>query len=69
MDTVSAQHCIGPILELLKVNGTLSIVGAPEKPIQLPSFPLIFGTVYEIPNFLLLESMVNAFSNTSNRFS
>ncbi|XP_038900045.1 probable cinnamyl alcohol dehydrogenase 6 [Benincasa hispida] len=43
IDTVSAQHCIGPILELLKVNGTLSIVGAPEKPIQLPSFPLIFG--------------------------
>lgn len=43
LDTVSAQHCIGPILELLKVNGTLSIVGAPDKPIQLPSFPLIFG--------------------------
>ncbi|OVA03809.1 Alcohol dehydrogenase superfamily [Macleaya cordata] len=43
IDTVSAEHSLGPILELLKVNGTLSIVGAPDKPMGLPSFPLIFG--------------------------
>uniref|UniRef100_A0A2N9IWB1 Enoyl reductase (ER) domain-containing protein n=1 Tax=Fagus sylvatica TaxID=28930 RepID=A0A2N9IWB1_FAGSY len=43
LDTVSANHSLGPILELLKVNGTLAVVGAPEKPIELPSFPLIFG--------------------------
>ncbi|GMI82470.1 cinnamyl alcohol dehydrogenase 9 [Hibiscus trionum] len=43
LDTVSAQHSLGPILELLKVNGTLALVGAPDKPIELPSFPLIFG--------------------------
>ncbi|KAL2522215.1 putative cinnamyl alcohol dehydrogenase 9 [Forsythia ovata] len=43
LDTVSAKHSLGPILELLKVNGTLVIVGAPDKPIDLPSFPLIFG--------------------------
>ncbi|KAM7521247.1 hypothetical protein LguiB_020209 [Lonicera macranthoides] len=43
IDTVSAQHSLGPILELLKVKGTLVIVGAPEKPMDLPSFPLIFG--------------------------
>ncbi|KAK2660776.1 hypothetical protein Ddye_007309 [Dipteronia dyeriana] len=43
LDTVSAQHSLGPILELLKVNGTLCMVGAPDKPIELPSFPLIFG--------------------------
>ncbi|KAM7257493.1 hypothetical protein ACFE04_013234 [Oxalis oulophora] len=43
LDTVSASHPFGPILELLKVNGTLSVVGAPEKPLQLPAFPLIFG--------------------------
>ncbi|KAK3231884.1 hypothetical protein Dsin_003765 [Dipteronia sinensis] len=43
LDTVSAQHSLGPILELLKVNGTLSMVGAPDKPVELPSFPLIFG--------------------------
>ncbi|XP_043722870.1 probable cinnamyl alcohol dehydrogenase 6 [Telopea speciosissima] len=43
IDTVSANHSLGPTLELLKVNGTLVLVGAPEKPLQLPSFPLIFG--------------------------
>ncbi|KAL6524855.1 putative cinnamyl alcohol dehydrogenase 6 [Orobanche minor] len=43
LDTVSAKHSLGPILELLKVNGTLVIVGAPDKPMDLPSFPLIFG--------------------------
>ncbi|KAK3008504.1 hypothetical protein RJ639_013212 [Escallonia herrerae] len=43
LDTVSAHHSLGPTLELLKVNGTLVIVGAPDKPIALPSFPLIFG--------------------------
>ncbi|KAI3960636.1 hypothetical protein MKX01_003810 [Papaver californicum] len=43
LDTVSATHSLGPILELLKVNGTLSIVGAPDKPMDLPAFPLIFG--------------------------
>ncbi|KAF5747194.1 cinnamyl alcohol dehydrogenase 6 isoform X1 [Tripterygium wilfordii] len=43
LDTVAAKHSLGPILELLKVNGTLVLVGAPDKPLDLPSFPLIFG--------------------------
>nr|GFB79160.1 probable cinnamyl alcohol dehydrogenase 6 [Tanacetum cinerariifolium]GFB79181.1 probable cinnamyl alcohol dehydrogenase 6 [Tanacetum cinerariifolium] len=43
LDTVSAPHSLGPTLELLKVNGTLVLVGAPDKPVELPSFPLIFG--------------------------
>ncbi|KAL5704024.1 cinnamyl-alcohol dehydrogenase [Ranunculus cassubicifolius] len=43
IDTVSAPHSLGPILELLKVKGTLALVGAPDKPLELPSFPLIFG--------------------------
>ncbi|KAJ9546169.1 hypothetical protein OSB04_025876 [Centaurea solstitialis] len=43
LDTVAAQHSLGPILELLKVKGTLVLVGAPDKPIELPSFPMIFG--------------------------
>ncbi|KAL0438384.1 UNVERIFIED_CONTAM: putative cinnamyl alcohol dehydrogenase 6 [Sesamum latifolium] len=43
IDTVSAHHSLGPTLELLKVNGTLVVVGAPDKPVDLPSFPLIFG--------------------------
>jgi cinnamyl-alcohol dehydrogenase len=43
IDTVSAQHSLGPLLELLKVNGKLVLVGAPNKPVELPSLPLIFG--------------------------
>ncbi|XP_019150498.1 PREDICTED: probable cinnamyl alcohol dehydrogenase 6 [Ipomoea nil] len=43
LDTVAANHSLGSYLELLKVNGTLAVVGAPEKPMELPSFPLIFG--------------------------
>ncbi|CAN1315111.1 Probable cinnamyl alcohol dehydrogenase 6 [Linum perenne] len=31
IDTVSADHSLGPILELLKVNGTLVVVGAPSR--------------------------------------
>ncbi|KAL9271871.1 putative cinnamyl alcohol dehydrogenase 6 [Drosera capensis] len=41
--TVSAYHSLGPILELLKINGTLVLVGAPDRPIELPWAPLIFG--------------------------
>ncbi|XP_048430614.1 probable cinnamyl alcohol dehydrogenase 6 [Pyrus x bretschneideri] len=43
LNTVSAKHSLGPILELLKVNGTMVVVGAPDQPFELPSFPLIFG--------------------------
>lgn len=43
IDTISAKHSLGPILELLKVNGKLVLVAAPDKPVELPSFPLIFG--------------------------
>ncbi|XAR61624.1 hypothetical protein NMG60_11016092 [Bertholletia excelsa] len=43
LNTVAAQHSLGPYLDLLKVEGTLAIVGAPDKPLELPSFPLIFG--------------------------
>ncbi|XP_058090813.1 probable cinnamyl alcohol dehydrogenase 6 [Magnolia sinica] len=43
VDTVSGRHNLGPLLELLKVSGTLVFVGAPDKPVELPAFPLIFG--------------------------
>ncbi|KAJ0969865.1 hypothetical protein J5N97_022742 [Dioscorea zingiberensis] len=43
IDTVAAKHSLGPILNLLKVSGNLVLVGAPDKPVELPSFPLIFG--------------------------
>ncbi|VFQ99670.1 unnamed protein product [Cuscuta campestris] len=43
IDTVSAVHPISPLLSLLKTNGKLVLVGAPEKPLDLPAFPLIMG--------------------------
>ncbi|PIN05325.1 Alcohol dehydrogenase, class V [Handroanthus impetiginosus] len=41
IDTVSASHPILPLLSLLKPHGKLILVGAPEKPLELPVFPLI----------------------------
>ncbi|KAJ8769294.1 hypothetical protein K2173_002498 [Erythroxylum novogranatense] len=43
IDTVSAVHPIVPLLGLLKTNGKLVLVGAPEKPLELLVFPLILG--------------------------
>lgn len=41
LDTVSAQHDINAYLPLLKRSGTMTLVGAPEKPLSLSSFNLI----------------------------
>ena len=43
IDTVSAVHPMVPLLTLLKSHGKLVLVGAPEKPLELPAFPLIMG--------------------------
>jgi alcohol dehydrogenase (NADP+) len=43
LDTVSAQHDVTALLQTLRVDGTLCLVGAPEKPIAIPAFPLLFG--------------------------
>ncbi|KAJ4768842.1 cinnamyl-alcohol dehydrogenase [Rhynchospora pubera] len=43
IDTVSAAHPIPPLLSLLKPNGKMILVGAPEKPLEVPAFTLIFG--------------------------
>lgn len=42
LDTVSAEHDLNAYLELLKRDGTLTLVGAPEKPLPVAAFPLIF---------------------------
>jgi uncharacterized zinc-type alcohol dehydrogenase-like protein len=41
LDTVSANHDVNAYLELLKVDRTLTLVGAPEHPLPVASFPLI----------------------------
>ncbi|PPD68262.1 hypothetical protein GOBAR_DD34858 [Gossypium barbadense] len=45
IDTVSAQHPLFPLLGLLKSHGKLVLVGAPEKPLELPVFPLLQQSV------------------------
>ncbi|MBX3236847.1 MAG: NAD(P)-dependent alcohol dehydrogenase [Nitrospiraceae bacterium] len=41
LDTVSAQHDFNAYLELLKTDGTMILVGAPDKPTPLGAFPLL----------------------------
>ncbi|KAL6575387.1 Geraniol dehydrogenase 1 [Orobanche minor] len=43
IDTVSAVHPTLPLLSLLKPHGKLILVGVPDKPLELPVFPLIMG--------------------------
>lgn len=43
IDTVSANHPVVPLLGLLKADGKLIMVGLPEKPLEVPAFPLVLG--------------------------
>ena len=43
LDAVSADHDINAYINLLRRDGTLTIVGAPEKPHAVSAFSLLFG--------------------------
>ena len=43
LDCVAADHDINAYLNLLTLNGNLTLVGAPEKPLSVGAFALIFG--------------------------
>lgn len=43
LDCVSAEHDVNSYLRLLKTDGTLAIVGAPEHPLPIAAFSLIPG--------------------------
>jgi uncharacterized zinc-type alcohol dehydrogenase-like protein len=43
LDTVSAEHDLNAYLHLLRRDGNLTLVGAPDKPLPVSSFGLIFG--------------------------
>ncbi|KAH7861258.1 hypothetical protein Vadar_023889 [Vaccinium darrowii] len=43
LDTVSAVHPLAPLIGLLKSHGKLIMLGAPDKPLELPAFPLLLG--------------------------
>jgi uncharacterized zinc-type alcohol dehydrogenase-like protein len=43
LDTVSAPHDVNAYLRLLRREGNLTLVGAPDEPHAIPAFGLIFG--------------------------
>jgi uncharacterized zinc-type alcohol dehydrogenase-like protein len=43
LDAVAADHDVNAYVQLLRRDGNLTLVGAPEKPLALSAFGLIFG--------------------------
>jgi alcohol dehydrogenase (NADP+) len=43
LDTASAEHDLNQYLSLLKLDGTMTLVGAPEKPTAVNAFSLLVG--------------------------
>jgi uncharacterized zinc-type alcohol dehydrogenase-like protein len=43
LDAVSAEHDVNAYLSLLRVDGSLALVGAPEHPLPVAAFSLIMG--------------------------
>ena len=43
LDAVSADHDINAYIQLLRRDGNITLVGAPEKPLQVGAFGLLFG--------------------------
>ncbi len=41
IDTVSAPHDVNALLKLVRVDGTVILVGAPERPLEVESFSII----------------------------
>ena len=43
LDAVSAEHDVNAYIQLLRRDGNLTLVGAPDKPLPVSAFGLIFG--------------------------
>jgi len=43
LDTIAADHDINAYLNMLALDGKLTLVGAPEKPLSVNAFALLFG--------------------------
>src|SRR5205085_5081386 len=43
LDAVSADHDINAYIQLLRRDGNITLVGAPEKPLAVAAFGLLFG--------------------------
>ncbi|HLM01806.1 MAG TPA: NAD(P)-dependent alcohol dehydrogenase [Pyrinomonadaceae bacterium] len=58
LDTVSAQHDLNMYLSLLRLEGVLALVGAPEKPMEIHAFSLITN------NRMIAGSMIGGIEET-----
>ena len=58
LDAVSAQHDINAYLNLLKLDGTLALVGLPEKPFPVEAFNLV------LPRRILTGSAIGGIAET-----
>jgi uncharacterized zinc-type alcohol dehydrogenase-like protein len=58
LDTVAAEHDINAYLSLLKLDGVLTLVGVPEKPLSLTSFNVI------APRRILTGSAIGGIAET-----
>ena len=43
LDTIAAEHDINAYINMLTLDGTITLVGAPETPLQVSAFALLFG--------------------------
>ncbi len=43
LDTIAAEHDINAYINMLGLEGNITLVGAPEKPLPLSAFALLFG--------------------------
>jgi uncharacterized zinc-type alcohol dehydrogenase-like protein len=43
LDCVAAEHDVNAYLQLLDLNGKITLVGAPQKPLPVSAFALLFG--------------------------
>lgn len=64
IDTISAVHPLYPLISLLKLNGKLITVGLPDKPLELPIFPLVLGKILTV--FFATHSSSNSVLISNN---
>lgn len=43
LDTIAAEHDINAYIQMLGLDGNITLVGAPEKPLAVSAFALLFG--------------------------
>jgi uncharacterized zinc-type alcohol dehydrogenase-like protein len=58
LDTVAAEHDINAYLSLLKLDGVLTLVGVPEKPLSISAFNII------LPRRILTGSAIGGIAET-----